>query len=734
MFYTNQDRLISCTVSHVDENKEKYKQTFTSKTRIKEVKQTLKKQYSLDMNKRINLYYQGKEVTQDSANLGELCQKDDIDLVMISLSINEPDAELIGSGDQGNNNKLQEEVVNKMSVMCSIHPEMRQMNICLNCLISFCEQCMSQHKDHQVINKDTIVEFSNELKRKSEKMTNAFNEIGITTYTNENDGMCKDIRNDINKLINSLNEIAIGIKKRYEMIYSEYKLEFDSLFPFLLEFNEIVDSLYHKSKNEATLRYDKDFIDFYKKSIWIKNQEDKITNDFQNLKKLIQRCTNQLGDFKTQIEEIVNYANEKYNTFKSGQQNDPQFPPCSPILNSRRNNKEDTINNSNLNMKIVSELNNNQDKDTNELYRGSIYSNQAGLSSGRLNLMTLLSAPKEKRAVIRSLEKKRKKDKHKSSFNTNNGFTSQAQSQINLVPNKSIYKENNEKIKMYRKAKTTFYSFCLGNLSLLSFNSITKQMNKITIDSTQCPMKKFETYQSSINYHGLFYISGGYSTNHYFGYYDAQSNKLIALANMINGHAYHGIVGIMNYVFIVSGIKTQKVERFDLGEMKWESIAEVSSSRTYPSCVNINEKFIYVFGGICDNIKDLTKAIEKYDIIKGEWEIIELAFEEEIPIYYGVIKLSNDILMFFGGKYASNDDEVIDSFQLSINKKEIKRDESIKLSKGDEFNGKLFVNLTDNNFGGFSLYNDLFYIFNADTKVFEEFPLQNNTNSNPIAN
>ena len=77
--------MITCTIEN---GNEKIKQNFNSKSTVKELKHQLKKNISdPTKQKMINLYYQGKPLDRDDISIGNLCNNDELDLVMVSITM-----------------------------------------------------------------------------------------------------------------------------------------------------------------------------------------------------------------------------------------------------------------------------------------------------------------------------------------------------------------------------------------------------------------------------------------------------------------------------------------------------------------------------------------------------------------------------------------------------------------------------------------------------------------------
>ena len=169
------------------------------------------------------------------------------------------------------------------------------------------------------------------------------------------------------------------------------------------------------------------------------------------------------------------------------------------------------------------------------------------------------------------------------------------------------------------------YNIEAKTTNLIIFDKESKKISKVNVDLSQCLFKKFWAYHSTLNFKGKFYISGGYATSKMLYKYNKLSNSFIKLEDMPSGHSYHSLIGINNFIFAISGFKNKKVEKYNIETNEWSSLPSLEVSRSWPSCVCIEDKFIFLFGGLCDsNDNSLINQIEKLDITKNDndnkWE------------------------------------------------------------------------------------------------------------------
>ena len=99
------------------------------------------------------------------------------------------------------------------------------------------------------------------------------------------------------------------------------------------------------------------------------------------------------------------------------------------------------------------------------------------------------------------------------------------------------------------------------------------------------------------------------------------------------------------YIFIVGGIYTKSVERYDIEKNEIKIDSELKEKRCEPALCLVNNNYLYAFCGFIP-FKDFNNNIERCDLLKKkrEWEIIECS--------------SNIIASFFGISYYK-DNEIL---------------------------------------------------------------------------
>ena len=338
----------------------------------------------------------------------------------------------------------------------------------------------------------------------------------------------------------------------------------------------------------------------------------------------------------------------------------------------------------------------------------------------KLNLMNLLSNSKDKKNLIKNIEQDiRERRQSRSPTTRLSNFS------FNLANNKVENIKNEEE---YEEPITGYYNIEINSNNLIYYSIKEKKVKKSNIDLSETIIKRFESYHSTLNYKGKFYISGGYSSSKMFYRYNSKSNSFDKLKDMPTGHSYHCLIGVQNDIFSISGFKSKKIEKYNLINDTWINLPDLENSRSWPCCISVDNTFLLLFGGLCEKSELTNKIIEKLNIKEMKnWEKIEINFNEPIPFYFGVVNINNELVYLFGGKLNAKEEDVNYCYKFNCQNGVLERENNILLPEKDEFDGRNFYDLGNCNYGGFSsIFSDKFYIFNSDSKEFEIITLNNN--------
>ena len=318
---------------------------------------------------------------------------------MVSLTLNE----------SMNSIKEKEKIINKLSSNCSNHNEQKELNICINCTCAICDKCKDLHKNHKIINKNEIINNEKFLEEYKTNINNKLNEINIGNEIYDCSKVCNDKKEDLIKKCDKMIDYIENIKKVSKKIFNDFNSDFDTVFPNILATKEKIDILIQDSKNEKTVTNEKKFIDYYVNFNNIKNNQNKMFKNLKILKNKIDIFNDVLDDFNKRVENINLLLQNEYNFIKDYKLNNDyninsinignQYIPSNNNLKTINLNKSEikTFDN-----KIQNNNNNENNNNNNNNNYFDIKSSQISNSSfGRMNLVTLLSPPKDKQKFIK---------------------------------------------------------------------------------------------------------------------------------------------------------------------------------------------------------------------------------------------------------------------------------------------------------------------------------------------
>jgi hypothetical protein len=234
---------------------------------------------SKNSHKTINLYFKGKELINDDEIIGNLVTNngiEELELSVIILSLS--DSSFI------DDNKKKEKLINKICNKCLLHKNNKEFFICTTCNVAFCKFCSNKHKSHEIIERKDIVKFNKELKNLKSELEQKLEGTNLTNIYEMKENKNNEYNNNIEKLQNRLD----NIKKIYRGIINNYKRDIDKSLPYLLEYKEKVEQLIENSYNLDTLKDEQQFIDYYYWYSNIKQKQEKIKHEINELE-LVQK-------------------------------------------------------------------------------------------------------------------------------------------------------------------------------------------------------------------------------------------------------------------------------------------------------------------------------------------------------------------------------------------------------------------------------------------------------------
>ena len=173
-------------------------------------------------------------------------------------------------------------------------------------------------------------------------------------------------------------------------------------------------------------------------------------------------------------------------------------------------------------------------------------------------------------------------------------------------------------------------------------------------------------------------ITGGIDNLKMACFYDADTNMVIDLPNMNNERQRHTMISIGdNKVFIIGGSESNKVSLLDVEFECYEEYPSMKYTRKDASVAFVNERYLYVFMGQCDELGKVADNFEKLDIKEenGQWKLLPINnfCGYSMPrTYCGCMYLQEEgCFYFFGGLFNATSQGSVMRFEENSNKYEI---------------------------------------------------------------
>ena len=727
------------------EKKAKREGKSTDKNRKRDRDTSIDNSLNSDMNitnkkgthKKVNLYYKEKELTNDDEKIGNLVSNngsEEIELSMVILSLN--DSTFVDE------NKIKEKLIQKIADKCQFHKDNKELFICITCGVAFCAHCSDKHKDHDIIERKNLIKFNNELKILNEELNKSLSESDLDNIYEIKDNNIKmtEYNNNIEKLQNRLD----NIKKMHKCIINNYKKDIDKTLPYLLEYKEKIEQLIESSYQLDTIKNEQQFMDYYYWFTNIKQKNFKIKQEIQNLQRKKQKFNELLENFDNKVKDIYSRIDEDYKTLKKyyynqNSENENQFRNVDSDLFSLK--KFSTLDNPNstpkLNLFNLLNQNDGYKPIVKNKYCKDVSKDMSKFSDISSNMdikeETLSSNSWNTIANSPNVNKRKINNKcnifQRTNMRPRNRFYTQriSSKKIEEIEEKSEVDESLEESN-YEYSKK-IYNIRPKTKNIYYFDFDTKKINEIFVNFDDLNIESFGHYHSTLNYQNSFYFSGGYNSTSIFCKYNQKANKFIKLKTMPTNHSYHGMLGMGNNIFMISGLNSKKVEKYDIINDSWTSLSELKESRSWPSCLEYKNKYIFVFGGLShkNDANEDNILIEKLDIsnTNNKWEQLNFNYNNNIklPFFFGLVHINDNSFLLMGGKYNCKENSMNDCYRIIIDDKklEIEKDDDFKLPKKEEFNGKMFANFGNDYYGEFSSFSHgTFYLVNSKKKTIEE--------------
>lgn len=653
----------------MDVNGNIIQQNFLSTTSIGEVKRSLKRKYqelghkSKKLDQEIIFYCDGKQITDENEQIGNIAEGPDVNLEIISVSLNDSSVK--------DDFKIQEKVIDKLSGKCQYHSGNKELLICVDCGKAICDKCNDQHQGHKKIYKKELINSGKELKEKSDKINNFLIECGFSDSRGCNN-LCMEEKQRINTNIDILQKMVDEIKKSLRNLNDSFNKTHDDIYPYIMGYKEKIKKLNEKSLHLQTMKNEKDFLDYYNSYSELKRKENKIVEYISSLKRQIDIYHETIKEFNSTSNRMIEKVKEDYNI----------------LINLQF--KED-----------MEQLKSSFYRKTVDRTLGSITTKHIGGGSGKMNLITML-VPKEKSRLMDNERISYLSKKKINKYNEN--------SKLNEEQHIEGDEPNNNLITGIEP----------NTKNIFIFDKTSKKISKISLNFQGLPINKFMNCFSTLNYKGHFYLSGGFQHPKAFLRLNYGSKTLMQLADMPSGHNFHGMIGINNYIFSVSGFNSKSVEKYEISTNQWISLAPLELSFSWPGLLFTENQFLYVFGGLCEIANNPNKKIYKMNISNPDsnWEGIDINSDlPKIPFYSGYVQIDDKNILVLGGKFSSAENNMDKCFKYDFGSNSFNQDSEFKLPNREVFNGKNFCNLGGGLFGEFSGFSyNKFYLVDTNSK------------------
>ena len=322
---------------------------------------------SKNIDKEIIFYCDGKPITDENEEIGNIADGTDINLEMLSVSLTD-------SREQ-DSFKIQEKVINKLSTDCKYHSGNKELLICVTCGTAICDQCGNKHEGHKKLYKRELINSGRELKQKSEEMNNIFMECGFSESTGGNN-LCKEEKQRINMNLDNLQKMVDELKKTSRSLNNNFNKTYDDVYPYIMDYKEKIRKLNEKALQIQTIKNEQDFINYYYNYTELKRKEKKILEYLSSIKSKVESYREILREFYSGTNRILEKAREDYNT----------------LINLQFHDDMEQLGKSSFYRTTIDRT------------LGSVTTKHIGGGAGKINLINML-VPKEKSRLIENEKK-----------------------------------------------------------------------------------------------------------------------------------------------------------------------------------------------------------------------------------------------------------------------------------------------------------------------------------------
>jgi hypothetical protein len=240
---------------------------------------------------------------------------------------------------------------------------------------------------------------------------------------------------------------------------------------------------------------------------------------------------------------------------------------------------------------------------------------------------------------------------------------------------------------------------------VIIFDASTNKISRKNLEfPPQMGLSQFLVNSAWVNYNNHLYVSGGIYGSNSFILYNPIKSRFTRHTDSLFSHEEHSLIANGEYVFLVGG-NNNKTERYNIKEKKFESLGELKFIQKRP-ILFIYNNYLYSFFGMNENNQIIDK-VQRRNIknLKGKWEEVAINNENNVDCKFygaGIIKISEDVIYFLGGKGNDGLKQTCIEFNfknMSINNTPYKLDDKAY------FKDSVVMRLNENTYGNFSLEN-----------------------------
>ena len=512
----------------------------------------------------------------------------------------------------------------------------------INLILFFLEKDQNNYKliqDNLVSLKGSCAEGLDKLKENIEIEDLMIDESIFLTFDNK----FKGINNEKEKIKKDI-EIYKNFTEKLNIVQNIVEKTYNEIYEFLMKYLEITK-----------------FLD-------IRNKINMDNIPEVNKKEILERL---LGDIKKKepnpkfIEFLRNVRRLKNDsTLNIQNQNQPEDVEMKDVLKSTKKEKSKEIKEKEKEGKIIGS---SLDKDIqNTKHVDAVYSPESPGNDMQLRSGAIYSVPKTEKELL--------EDSYEEEAET--GPISRRI--LSLIPNSN---------------KTLIYN-------VNKKNNKTKELDFPTLLST----KQFLKDCSWVNYNNKLYILGGEENGkitNLFIEYDGIKNSFKRLPDSKYTHINHSLYAYENAIYCIGGINSE-CEKYDFETNTWTILPKLNFIQENP-VLYVHNNFLFAFFGNDENGKKID-SVQKLNIKNPKSKWMNVIYNRNgcnlKMSGCGIIKISENCIYFFGGKYEFGVSKAAIEFDFS-NMKANKT--SCYLGQNAYFKESLMIKISEEQYGNYSL-------------------------------